>query len=256
MFLGDSFAWGWGVGQGSVFTDFLQNELGPGMKVINCGVNAYGTVQEGIVLQQQMPIEKPRLVGVMFFRNDFDDNLDGKESRRPYCALDGGKVVLKNYPVARPLGGNPFARWSYAVSFLSYYTNYLKLLINHKNSVGDPQDNRTESLHPEAIQVMEHTLGEMKILCNSHGAKLFVVYVPPAADLKRATPSVSLSGMKEICTRLQIDLLDLVESFKGAQTEMGPDAEPLYYMHDGHWTARGHRLAAIFIRDYIQAVSQ
>ena len=47
------------------------------MKVINCGVNAYGTVQEWIMPQKQMPVERPRFVGLMFYENDFNDNVSG-----------------------------------------------------------------------------------------------------------------------------------------------------------------------------------
>ena len=44
LFLGDSFTWGWGVAQGEVFTDRLQQRL-PSVAVVNRGVNGFGTAQ-------------------------------------------------------------------------------------------------------------------------------------------------------------------------------------------------------------------
>jgi len=194
------------------------------MKVINCGVNAYGTVQEWIMLQKQLPVEKPRFVGVMFYENDFDDNVSRNGLRRPYCALEGSKVVLKNYPVARPISGSPFARRSYAISFLSYYVNYFKEVMKRRDSIEGTEENRNKSLRPEVIQVMEHTLGEMKTLCDSQRATLFVVYIPPADDMKHADQSSTLSGMKEICAGLHIDLLDPVQFMKGLTRKWEPMA--------------------------------
>ena len=51
LFLGDSFAWGWGVSQGELFSDVLQDLLGPRYDVINLGINTFGTVQEWIQLE-------------------------------------------------------------------------------------------------------------------------------------------------------------------------------------------------------------
>ncbi len=124
LFVGDSFLWGWGVSQGEVFSDVLQNELGEGFRVMNRGVTKYGTVQESILLKKRLALDKPALVGVMFFYNDFSDNVDGRMLRRPYCTVENGKVVLRNYPVQSPvLGGisRKIRSYSYVASFLAYY---------------------------------------------------------------------------------------------------------------------------------------
>src|SRR5579862_3185487 len=42
LVLGDSFTWGWGVGQGQVFTDHLQAAF-PSIAVVNRGITGYGT---------------------------------------------------------------------------------------------------------------------------------------------------------------------------------------------------------------------
>ncbi len=124
LFMGDSFLWGWGVSQGEVFTDFLQEKLGERFRVLNRGVTKYGTVQENILLKKRLPLDKPSLVGVMFFYNDFSDNVDGRMLRRPFCSVQNGKVALNNYPVESPvLGGmsRKLRSYSYVASFLAYY---------------------------------------------------------------------------------------------------------------------------------------
>jgi len=258
MFLGDSFTWGWGVSQGNVFTDYLQNELGPGFRVINCGVNSYGTVQEKILLQQLLPVDKPIAVGVMFCFNDFDDNVNRSKLDRPYCTLESGKVVLHNSPVAHPIGGifSRLMRNSYAVSFLAYYSNQLNQVIKD-NIPGHAANRGLKSPAPsiELKMIMEHTLSEMKATSQSNGARLFVVYIPLAAELDSSYISVYLPAMREICAKLEIDFLNPTECMRAVYPETGPKGEPLYFTNDGHWTAEGHRIAALVIRDYIQSLN-
>ncbi len=257
MFLGDSFTWGFGVSQGEVFTDHLQDMLGTRFRVVNLGVSGYGTVQERILLEQQLPIEKPAIVGVMLFSNDFVDNVEGNNRERPYCSVEGNRVVLKNYPVANQIGGltSKLIRYSYAVSFGAFWWDNLRLLIKNylPGGVAIAYGDEPDGLKPDMIKVMEHTLGEMKNLCDSKGTRLFVFYVPLAGELE-APLEAHISTVKKICAKLDIDLLIPLEYLKRANDEAGPKGKPLYYKEDAHWTAEGHRLVAVYIGDYIRSL--
>ena len=45
MFVGDSFVWGYDVEASERFTELLRDEF-PGIRIVNAGVNAYGTDQD------------------------------------------------------------------------------------------------------------------------------------------------------------------------------------------------------------------
>ena len=104
-FLGDSFTWGWGVAQGEVFTDRLQELAGERAAILNYGVNAYGTGQERLLLEEVVLADRPDVVVVMFFRNDPTDTVYPKKGRRPWYSIEGGALRLHNRPVSRPLVG-------------------------------------------------------------------------------------------------------------------------------------------------------
>jgi hypothetical protein len=101
LFLGDSFTWGWGVAQGEVFTDRLQQRL-PSVAMVNRGVDGFGTAQEYLLLQRELAQTHYDAVAVMFFQNDLTDDVDPKSGRRPLFELDGEKLVPRNQP-PRPL---------------------------------------------------------------------------------------------------------------------------------------------------------
>ena len=128
VFLGDSFAWGWGVSQGELFSDVLQDLVGPRYNVINLGMNTFGTVQEWIQLEREVLSMKPSRVGILFYANDFEDNLNGRGDSRPYCEVENGRVVLRNIPIAHPIGGNmrSIMRNSYALTHARYYHNIFR----------------------------------------------------------------------------------------------------------------------------------
>ena len=74
--IGDSFTWGWGVGQGEVFTDRLQRLL-PRWRVENAGISGLGTVSFHRLLQAEVGgrLRAGDAVMVTLYYNDFGDNL-------------------------------------------------------------------------------------------------------------------------------------------------------------------------------------
>ncbi|MDY7035254.1 MAG: hypothetical protein SV375_03685, partial [Thermodesulfobacteriota bacterium] len=190
IFLGDSFAWGWGVRQGEIFSDFLQDQLGKKYNVISLGVNTFGTVQETIQLKREVVPLRPDYVGLMVYGNDFRDNLDSRNNNRPYCDVEGDRVILKNLPIENPIGSmyRSFTRMSYALTHLRYYHNYLieykKLITNFlkKKKYKISQDNKKpkykNALNPDAILVFKHYIGLINKICLENRIKLFIIYIP------------------------------------------------------------------------------
>jgi lysophospholipase L1-like esterase len=256
---GDSFAWGWGVGQGEVLTDILQDKLGPNINIINYGINTFGTVQEKIQLEREIVPLKPDWVCLMFYCNDFKDNLNGRNDNRPYCKVRGGEIVLKNYPIQNPIGSfyRSFTRISFVLTHLRYYHNYFKEYVKMagdylirdtdeglKNNPGE--ENGTEiPVNRESIAVLGHYIHLIQKICDQNHIRLFMVFVPTGENIgekKWDTEYGYFNTVKEVCDENGILLLNLIPAFESTIT--GRNGEPMYFSDDPHWTAEGHRLAA------------
>ena len=98
--LGDSFVWGYGIGQ----RDLLSNQMARmlGCQVHNCGLIGAGTVEEYMIFQKHVAsrLRPGDTLVLVFFGNDFGDNV-GKHLRgRTYAKIENGQIVI--VPPAAP----------------------------------------------------------------------------------------------------------------------------------------------------------
>lgn len=105
LVLGDSFTSNLSVPDASVFTEVLEAKRG-GPEVYNLGVNGYGTVQQGLLLDRHLARLRPEAVlVVVFLQNDPADNLDAPWLfGRPFLRPQGEGFVLE------PPGAHPAPR--------------------------------------------------------------------------------------------------------------------------------------------------
>jgi hypothetical protein len=250
LFLGDSFTWGWGVGQGELFTDWLQRRLAPDTAIHNRGVNAYGTAQEYLLLRREMEKKSYDDVAVMFFNNDPWDNGDGKSGRRPYFDLDEDRLVARNLPAARlanPID-NFFKSHSRAFLFLNYRLKVLQQLFEQrrKERESPPADSsdldfRTVGGYPVTLRLLE----EIGALCRRRGARPYIVYVPDVTELDAERSHESLvravrEMIGEISRVTSIPLIDLTPGLREARRR----GLAVTFSRDEHWNPNGHRLVA------------
>ncbi|MBX3023595.1 SGNH/GDSL hydrolase family protein [bacterium] len=248
LVLGDSFAWGWGVGQGEVFTDLLQAALSPGVAVYNRGVIGFGTAQEYLLLRRELAARAYDAVVLLFFINDLADNIDGKEGHRPYFELVDGDLRPRNQPAAAR--GNPLERFveehSRAYRFLEVQLGTLK-----RRFAGEANDERGYRDAPAVdfhdlpgYAVTARLLAAMQRLTREHGARFWLVYVPQRSELELEAPFPYVRAVHamvdDIARREGIAMLDLSQPFR----ERTAAGERLIYAVDAHWTSAGHRLAA------------
>jgi lysophospholipase L1-like esterase len=251
LFLGDSFTWGWGVGQGEVLTDLLQRALGPSVAVVNRGVNAYGTGQEYLLLRRELARARYDLVVLLFFQNDVPENLH-HGSYRPYFELVGDRLEARNQPT--PLRRENaiklfFKEHSQAFSFLNVQGALLKARWKERRrrTIGIDED-EGEELPAEVLQrglaLTRRLLLEMGSLARQAGGRFVLAYVPAPEDLPGRPPEpwgVEVrQAIAEFCAKNGIPLVDLTDGFRQAAKR----GEHLNYPRDGHWTAAGHRLAS------------
>lgn len=76
--LGDSHTWGDGVQQAETWPAQLQALAGPGVEVLNCGVNGYDTMQTVLWYERFVEPFDPDLVLLTFFPNDVNIRQVGK----------------------------------------------------------------------------------------------------------------------------------------------------------------------------------
>ena len=248
LVLGDSFTWGWGVSQGEVFTDHLQAALAPRVAVVNRGIIGFGTAQELLVLQHELQAHRYDIVVVMFFLNDLNDNVDGKDGHRPYFDLIDDQLIPRNQPAL--LQRNPVEELlklhSRAYLFFELEFGLVKRMWSGENN-----DERGYRERPAVdfhtlpgYAVTARLLAEMRRLTLQHGARFFLVYIPQRSEFERdeGFPYVrSIHAMVDAIAReAQIPLIDLTAPFR-ARTSAG---ESLVFRVDAHWTPAGHRLAA------------
>lgn len=107
LVLGDSYTWGYGVGNTEIYTEVLErmlaNESSP-YEVINAGVSGWGTDQQYLFLVREGLKYSPDLVIVSHFINDLDEILHTKMYglQKPIFTLQGNQLILSNVPVPKP----------------------------------------------------------------------------------------------------------------------------------------------------------
>lgn len=255
VFLGDSFTWGWGVAQGEVFTDRLQERVGPARRIVNHGVNAWGTAQHRLLVERLLASDPPAEIVLMFFGNDPEECVDDRGGKRPVYALEGGELALHNVPVRKALTGpvREFMKRSVVLSHLRSGANALG------QSIRDEMPTFLEVAamgnEPRGWPVCAALLGDIGRRCAEADVDFRIVYIPFAAEVVEG-PGVSSATRRllgETCAAADLDWLDLTPAFHAAWSERpdrGPRGLPFYYPLDQHWTAAGHELCARVLADH------
>lgn len=106
LVLGDSYAWGYGVGDSEIFTEVLEAELaGPPRiwQVLNTGVSGWGTDQEYLFLVDEGFRYSPDVVVLAYFHwNDPINNTHSVQYGLPKPLFLNTKLDLAAVPVPKP----------------------------------------------------------------------------------------------------------------------------------------------------------
>jgi hypothetical protein len=260
LVFGDSFTWGWGVGQGKVFTDRM-NQLMPDHQVVNFGLNATGTVEQ-FTLYEAYGRELLRpgdTVVLLFNNNDFFDNLEGylrAEVKDGEVRTIGPKRHLPE-PLVR------LKHMSYFVNFVMYSADVLKE--TRKRSRAEKRAGKLIHLGEEAPEVVaaKHFLKEFKSAVESKNANFVVAYIPGQGELDESVNPTEEGKKNEQALRqtffacaeaLAIPTVDLLPHFLSARKAGQYDW--FTFRHDAHWNENGHAVAARVISDFILAAAK
>ncbi|MGH7854973.1 MAG: alginate O-acetyltransferase AlgX-related protein, partial [Candidatus Binatia bacterium] len=261
LIFGDSFTWGWGVGQGKVFTDQM-NAWMPDYRIMNFGLNGSGTVQQFTIFEAlaQDMLRPGDTVALVFVGNDFTDNV----IRFLRAEVKDGQV--RRVGPTRLLG----TKGDFDLKYVSYLYNYvvfsaavLKATIEEKRA--RKKLRKLIDLHGKRKELMvaQHFLAEFDRLVEQKQASFLVVYVPQQGELHETAELDETEARNESTYRrafqacaetLKLRTLDLLPYFLEAKN-LRP-GERLTFGRDKHWNENGHALAAKVIAENILAMDR
>jgi hypothetical protein len=277
--LGDSFVWGWGVGQGRVITDLLQERL-PERRVQNLAVASLGTVQEFVLFEKYVLPQLQRgdtIVLGFCGSNDFRDNLGHNLCGRLHATLADGTIqIVPPDGTACPSRFNQRLRdSSLLINLLIYSWNRGREVwqkgpwaaaerdrpdfgIVAKSAaaqpIGDQEPYGDDT--PEVI-VATHFLRNFQSACTGRGANFVIVYIPRQEEFGElveykgpAFSSRDRQTLRLLAKRLGIDVVDLLPRFRACKRQT---PQQRLTFAEGHWNATGHRVACDSVCDYLMA---
>ena len=251
---GDSFVWGWGVGQGEVFTDKL-NLLLPDYGVFNYGIDGIGTVVEYLIFSTEVrqQLRPGDIVVLMFYNNDFVDNVDRKKI---HAEAVGGEVKIVN--PAKPLT-TPLEDWlknhSYLCNYIWFRADLYRLThINRKQE--DEALGRTIAESDERYLVIKYFLSKFQADCEAVKARFIVAHIPVQEEFgeartsrpnKLANEKARTETLFSITRALHVETIDLLPGFLARKARSN---ERLTFKADGHWNSTGHQVVAELLAEY------
>jgi len=235
--VGDSFTFGYGVENDEIYTAVLERLL-DGTEVVNLGVTGYGTDQQLLKLLDQGLAFHPDQVLVGLFVGDVFRNARSEQLgyAKPRFELDGGELRLAGVPVPHRPPPPGLARRSALGRLL---LGRGRELVEHLG-FGD------------AWPLTEAIVGRMRDACAAAGCGVRVVIIPKdqavyGRGLRRRLHHHATARLAALLERQGVAYLDLTPALAARAGD-----ERLYFEHDGHWTAAGHRVAAEAIAAWLK----
>ena len=221
LVLGDSFTWGYGVGDQEIFTEVLERELnsrGQEWEVINTGVSGWGTDQE-----------------YLFFRNE------GRHFEPDF-------VVLAYY-----LGND----WGNNVATIQYHLGKPCFTDTNLTRVIPPVLNPGKEYdYNMSLQPVAHSIALVKAthdLCREIDAEFLLLFfgalgVEPGSQTDQFARKF-VPAITNVLSERRVDFIDVDMSF----VRSGATSQAVFGgNNDGHWNANGHRLVAGFVFRWLQ----
>jgi hypothetical protein len=252
---GDSYVWGWGVGQGEVFTDRL-NLLLKDYAVFNYGINGVGTVVEFVLFDREVKqlIHEGDVVLLVFCRNDFWDNVDPGEL---HGEISGDQIsILNPTPHRTSALAGFFKQHSYLCNYLSFRWDLFKLTRARRRHENERFGKALNQADPRWV-ITRDMLRRFQIECRLRKARFVVAYIPGQAELGEAAPGENNQLANDLACRraffdiargMGLETVDLLPQFLQYKTRTG---NTLTFPRDGHWTALGHDVVAQILASHL-----
>jgi hypothetical protein len=261
----------------------LDERLGGGVEVWNCGVAGYSTAQELLYLRHVAVRFHPDLVVLLFLAgNDVADEVPELATslrNRPFFRLDGDSLVLDR-SFLRP--DPPLVGWlrlhSRLFGWATTQARVVRLRLHQqaatRSAAGElPPLFEIYAQQPDpawarAWALTERLIVEVSREAAHQGAGFLLVALPDGAQVHaqarapsrpgwaswRARPGLSLEEperrLQALAQAQGLDYLELLPAFRAEARRSG---RPLHIGWAGHWNSAGHALAARLVAERIAA---
>ena len=278
LVLGDSFVEAIQVPRQQNFCKRLERLLSArqhrNVRVINAGVTTYSPLLEYLYFTQELVSIKPDAVLQVFFANDVYDDLrysalaQFDTSGLPVAVAPGDHWIV--FPRRKPLRESSREQWafrraptegsswlasqSYLAALIWYFvairqlnTAFAQLPMNDEFFILEDNQELAEP-QQKGWELTRRYIGLLKAACDRAGARYFLTSAPIASQVYghtsydhfffRGRPTeADQVHLKAIAAELHVPFVDLLSALRTA-------GDGLYFPHDGHWTAKGHRVVA------------
>ena len=287
--LGDSFVWGFGVGQDELFTEIIERD-NPGIEVVNMGVSGYGTDQEFLAYNEEGYKYNPDLVVLAFYANDFNEIATSLSYGypKPCATIDDGNLTFWNVPVPRTaeterkMYGNPVTLFGRLKKFLRRHTHTYPFIVGRLNSspafrrvivasgLGEEYGRGLQNMEmmqhrdeKKITSLLERLLHDLKQETGKRGSAFLLVNIPVKENAAngKVTYSSTLpdavkqneeigAALADISRRNDISFVNLLDTVREKQTK----GEPCYNSSplDIHFNRTGQLMLARAITDWQQ----
>ncbi len=285
LLLGDSTIVGFEVPKKAVIDTVLEEILRKKTtcEVLNAGVRGYGTDQNYLFFVKEGFKYQPDIVLYVFCDNDPKENIlihrANRKYGKPYFILEKGRLVLKGVPVPQQFDppdrtlvsypsaeafrnlmvpaarkGNPILlvlKENLRHSLLYYYfivpqVRHIpvadRLLVRLK-LVDPPLETELPEVVAYEWRITEALLQAMKSFCESKKIKFAVFEYTNGAG----KPPAQNTPFKQIARKLDIPYIESLQPF----FKESHGTKKFCHRADKHWNAKGHRLAAQIIANYL-----
>ena len=251
LILGDSYVWGYGVGQSEVFSNPAVHQSKA--ELINFGVSGYGTDQEYLFyLREGVRFEVDEVVLAVTPYNDLENNLSSKQYHKvkPYYTLAGSDLVLHNQHL-KENKIQSVVNWlwanSRAVNLMDkgYRTFQMWQFERQEYSghvLANPQVFKADAVsvrEEEGIQLTVSIIHALREAVLANGAQFSVVFIPYKPHILHNAPHnhpVVFALIQEL-EEANIDYYEPYSIF--LQKKNG---ENLFNPFDNHFSPAGHAL--------------
>jgi len=261
--LGDSFTLGVQVAEEETFSrrleGILSESLGRPVRVINAGVDGFGTQQSALMAQRlDAHYAVDGAILLFFTGNDFWENHSYQERKR----MNGGGLMPPPLPY--------LSFWDRTLGRISYAYAFIRVHFRTRAMRSDPHqlqryseelrifDAQSPVLDTQ-MRVTQSDLERFAALCKERDWRCFLPIAPPAfvAHPQRAEATFDLVGMDvesvdldrpaHAISKLSIDglpSLDLAPRLRAQD-------DPMYFRFDGHWNSAGHAEVADALAEWL-----
>jgi len=269
--VGDSFTFGFGVGDHETFTALLTDRYSSKNVYLNFGVPGYSTDQEYLLIRKQVLYFSPdHILLMVYLANDLFDNalpypLQANRPK-PFFSLSAGQLSLENTPVplmaksgeAMKLDLNRivFGKGKKPDGFIIRTMDRFELLKLVKPFVHRPID-LSEGFNDRFspyLQLFMAIIDKLQKACEEKNIGLSVVMMPGRSFVERPnSPSAQFQNflrqrIVQDTGMEKIEVLDLAHHLRERYRSSPGD---WYFPNEGHLAPEGHRVVAEILAEQL-----